>query len=205
MFFSAITFPHQLVEWDQKVFIKLNSEWTNPFFDAITPYLRSPICWAPFYLFLLVFVLMNYRAKGAWWVVFLLCTVALTDLTGTNVFKHVFERPRPCNDPDFYSHVRLLLNHCSPSTSYSFISNHAANHFGMATFIYITFRSILKKWTLIFFLWAILVAYSQVYVGVHYPLDVLAGALVGSVWGYLVAHIFNKQFGFAIFGNQPVE
>ena len=131
---------------------------------------------------------------------FFVTTVALTDMTGTYVFKHSFERIRPCGDPDFYYHVRLLVNHCSGG--YSFISNHAANHFGLATFFFLTAKPLLQRGAWIAFAWAGLVAYSQVYVGIHYPSDVVGGALLGVAFGTLTGTLFNKRHGFAIFGAQ---
>jgi undecaprenyl-diphosphatase len=157
--------------------------------------------WAPLYLFLAVFVLLNFKEKGAWWILFFVSTVALTDLGGTHLFKEHFGRDRPCADPGFYMHVRLLVN--CVGTGNSFISNHAANHFGMAMFFFLTLRPALKKWSWIVFLWAGLIAYAQIYVGIHFPLDVLTGALFGSIIGYGTGKLFNKRYGFAIFDNQP--
>jgi membrane-associated phospholipid phosphatase len=122
-------------------------------------------------------------------------------MAGTYLLKHNIERLRPCNDPDMLMQVRLLLKKCAGG--YSFISNHAANHFGMATFFFLTFRKIIPRFAWIGFAWAALVAYSQVYVGVHYPLDVISGALLGLVIGNLTAHVYNKRLGFTIFDNQP--
>jgi undecaprenyl-diphosphatase len=114
-------------------------------------------------------------------------------VVGAQVFKKGFERMRPCGDPEFSFHVRLLLRHCS--NTYSFVSNHAANHFGIATFAFLTFRGIFRKWMYLAFLWAILVAYAQVYVGVHYPLDVFGGALLGALSGSFTAWAFHKRWG----------
>jgi membrane-associated phospholipid phosphatase len=202
MFFLAVNFWHRLVELDQWLFIKINSDWTNPFLDAVMPFVRNAYNWAPLYLFVLVFVLLNFKTKGLWWVVFFLATVALSDMTGTYVFKKGFERLRPCNDPDFFMQVRLLLNRCGGG--YSFVSNHATNHFGMAVFFFITFRHQFRAWAWIGLCWAALIAYSQVYVGLHYPLDVIGGALLGTAFGISTGTFFNKRFGFAIFGGQPV-
>ena len=194
----AIDFWKKLVQWDQSLFISINSDWTNSVFDVVMPFLRNSLTWAPLYLFLLIFVLVNFKVRGLWWAVFFLSTVALTDMTGTYVFKHAFERLRPCSDPDFFTHVRLLLKQCAGG--YSFTSNHAANHFGMATFFFITFRHLFKIWAWIALCWAAVICYSQVYVGVHYPLDVLAGAMLGLAFGITTGTFFNKRFGIAIFG-----
>ena len=196
-----LTFLQRLEQWDQWLFIQFNSVLTNPVFDGLMPFLRNGQHWAPLYLFLGALVLLNFKSKGAWWILFFIATVAITDMTGTYVFKHGFHRSRPCNDPDFFFHVRLLVKQCGGG--YSFTSNHAANHFGMAAFFFITFRPVLKKWAWIGFLWAALIAYAQVYVGLHYVSDVLAGALLGLLAGSITGRLFNKRYGFSIFDNQP--
>lgn len=199
--FLQIPFLEILKDWDQWLFRQINSGLTNPVFDQLMPFLRNGTHWAPLYLFLGVFVLINFRNKGGWWILFFIATVALTDMTGTYLFKHNFERLRPCRDPDFFFHVRLLVNQCSGG--YSFTSNHAANHMGMATFFFITFYPIFKKWAWLAFLWAVLIAYAQVYVGVHYPSDVLIGGFIGLLAGTLTGKLFNNRYGFTIFDNQP--
>jgi undecaprenyl-diphosphatase len=200
MNFSAINFWQKIIQWDKSLFEKINGDWANPFFDAVMPFLRNSLSWVPLYMFLLVFVLMNFKVKGIWWALLFLSTVALTDMVGTYVFKHGFERLRPCSDPDFVDHVRLVLKQCAGG--YSFTSNHAANHFGMATFFFVTFRHLIKKWVWVGLFWAACICYAQVYVGVHYPLDVIVGALLGLAFGISTGTIFNKRFGFAIFDNQ---
>jgi membrane-associated phospholipid phosphatase len=190
------------VEWDRSLFVKLNSEWTNPLFDAVMPWLRHSAIWAPLYLFILFFVVLNFKTRSSWWILFFITTVALTDMTGTYVFKHNFERFRPCSGHDIDLYVRLLLEKCSGG--YGFVSNHAANHFGMAAFFYFSFRKIIPHFAWLGFVWAGLIAYAQVYVGVHYPLDVICGALLGIFSGLFTGYIFNKRFGFAIFENQPI-
>lgn len=200
MVLLAITFWEKMIEWDKWLFIQINSHWTNSFFDATMPFIRNPLCWVPLYLFIFLFAVLNFKTKGIWWVVLFLSTIALTDMTGTFAFKQTFQRLRPCADPELAFQVRLLLKQCGRN---SFISNHAANHFGMATFFFFTFRHLLKNWVWVPYIWAAVIAYSQVYVGVHYPADVLCGALLGFIFGYASATLFNKRFGFVIFGNQP--
>ena len=91
------------------------------------------------------------------------------------------------------SHVRLLLDHCSGG--YSFTSSHATNHFGFSVYVFVTLRSIFHKWSYLFLFWAASVSYAQVYVGVHYPLDILCGALIGATIGYATSQIFIRKAG----------
>lgn len=184
-----------MIQWDHDLFVQVNSKWANPFFDAIMPFLRNSTNWIPFYFFLLLFVLFNFRIKAYWWIIFFLATVALTDMTGTNVFKYGIERIRPCNNPDMLEDLRLLVR--CPS-GYSFTSNHAANHFGMATFLFLTFRRLFGNRMLLIFLWAGSICYAQVYVGVHYPSDIAGGMLLGILAGVITGFLYNKFFGLPV-------
>ena len=189
-----------LVDADRWLFKKINSTWTNDFFDSLFPFLREGNHWLPVYVFLFFFVTLNFK-NGWWWAVFYTCTVAITDLSGTNLFKHRIERFRPCADPDFMEQVRLILDRCGGG--YSFISNHAANHFGMAAFTYLTFRKVFHTpYLRLIFLWPLLVSYAQVYTGLHYPTDVFCGGLWGLLIASVIARFFNKRYGIAIFDNQ---
>jgi undecaprenyl-diphosphatase len=199
LLFIQLAFLQTLKQWDQWLFIQINNQQSNSFFDSVMPYIRNSFYWAPVYLFLLLFVTINFKGRGWWWVLFFLCTVSLTDIASSQILKVVFERLRPCQDPDFLQNVRLLVNRCSGG--YSFTSSHAANHFGMATYFFISFRKYFKSWTWLAFLWAGIVAYAQVYVGVHYPFDVLGGAFVGVFFGLITGSFFNKKFGFVTFGK----
>lgn len=198
---TAVSFWQTILKWDRALFEKINGDWANSLFDTVMPFLRISLNWAPLYLFLFVLVLHNFRVKGLWWALFFLVTVSLTDMTGTYVFKHNVERLRPCRDPEFMEHVRMVLDGCAGG--YSFISNHAANHFGMGVFFFITFRNIIGKWAWLGLIWAASIAYAQVYVGIHYPTDVLGGAVLGLIFGLSTGMLFNKRFGFAIFDKQP--
>lgn len=188
-----------LIGWDKKLFIFINSSMANPVFDAVLPYFRYPYNWAPLYFFFIAFALINFKKKGLWWVLFLIVSFACADMIGTHLFKHVFERLRPCNDPFFRFHVRLLVEGCS--TGYSFVSNHAINHFALASFFYFSTKDIIPRYAWIAWLWAALIGFAQVYVGVHYPFDVLVGAFLGINIGALVYFLLFKKLSFPIFDN----
>jgi undecaprenyl-diphosphatase len=176
--------------WDTALFLQLNTVLTNPVFDLILPYWRNANTWVPLYLFLIVFSVLNFRRKALFWILGAIVTVVLTDQISSSVFKPFFERPRPCNEPLLISHVRLLLDHCSGG--FSFTSSHAANHFGLAMFIVMTLQPLLKSYRYLFLIWAAIISYAQVYVGVHFPLDVFAGAIIGIAVGYLNSKLYYK-------------
>lgn len=197
--FTFLNIWDGVVSWDRSVFRVINSDWSNSLFDAVLPWLRQAYTWAPLYVFVLVFMIINYRRNSFWWIIFFLVAVAAADLTGTYIFKYNFKRPRPCLDPLLADYIRMRIK-CS--FGYSFTSNHAANHFAMATYFFITLRKQLPRWAWMGFPWAFAVIYAQVYVGAHYPLDVICGSLLGIISGLITGYTFNKQFGIAIFGNQ---
>jgi membrane-associated phospholipid phosphatase len=185
-----------LTDVDRWLLKKINGEWTNGFFDHIFLLFRLSWFWFPLYLFLFLVAVFNFKKNWWWWIILFVCTVALTDMTGTRLFKHLIPRYRPCSDPDFFSNVRMLLENCAGGNS--FISNHAANHFGMATFVFFTLRHYFNKYFYFIWLWPILVCYAQLYVGVHYPSDIIAGAIIGMLLGFLTASIFNKRFASSV-------
>jgi undecaprenyl-diphosphatase len=114
-------------------------------------------------------------------------TVALTDSIAAQVMKPLFGRLRPCHDPEMQV---LLRNLVGCGGLYSMPSNHAANHFGLAAFWYFSIRNINGgKWRWLW-LWAALICYAQVYVGKHYPFDILVGAVFGTLVGWGMARLF---------------
>jgi undecaprenyl-diphosphatase len=178
---------------DKALFGILNYRISNPVFDAIMPFIRNQHTWSPFYLFMLVFILVNFKSNTAWWVFFAAGTVILSDFISSDIIKdHIF-RLRPCNDPALAGHIHVLVNYRPQSSS--FTSSHATNHFAMASFFYYTLRRFIGKWSWLFFGWAFLICFAQVYVGVHYPFDVASGGAIGFVLGYLSASSFNKNYG----------
>lgn len=198
---AYIPLPDWFVNADRRIFYEINMRWANDFFDWLMPVLRNSFTWAPLYFFLILFAVLNFKKTGWWWLLFAVCTVAVTDLTGARVFKAGFERLRPCQDAEMVNFVRLVLGRCSGG--YSFVSNHAINHFGIAAFVFFTFRSFFKPaW--LFFVWAAMIGFAQIYVGVHYPFDVLCGALLGLGIGAGTAWFFNKNHKFPTFEYQTI-
>ncbi len=190
---SVQVFLSNILDLDRELFFKINSSWTNSFLDGVFPWWRDATTWIPLYLFLLLFIFLNFGWKAWPWLLSLIITVSLTDQLSSNLLKNWVNRPRPCSDDLIRMHVNLLINRC-PSSG-SFPSSHAVNHFGVAVFFYMTLRKYLGKWSFLFFVWAATISYGQVYVGVHYPLDIIGGAIIGSIIGYLTASIFLRKIG----------
>lgn len=191
--FTKAALMDYLAEADRFLFKLINSRWNNSVFDALAPFIRNSMTWVPLYLFLILLVFSNYRHNRWWWLAFAAGTAILTNFISSDLIKENVMRLRPCNDPEMAGSIRFLLNYRPQSSS--FTSSHATNHFGIAMFLHCTLGRLMGKWTLLFFAWALVIVYAQVYVGVHYPFDVLAGALIGSVLGYLSARSYEKQYG----------
>lgn len=189
----TISVWQRINELDKWLFVKLNHNFANPVFDAVLPFFRDSYFWAPFYIFILAFMMLNYGKKGLWWSLAFICTVSLTDSIGTYIFKIHVQRLRPCQDPAFFQNVRLVVHQCAGG--YSFLSNHAANHFGLATFMVFTFKDVFKRWIYLLYLWAVVIAFAQVYVGVHYPGDVAGGMVLGTLIGLFTAWMSNRYVG----------
>lgn len=171
-----------LLYQDARLFESINQGLASDWLDSLLLFWRNKYSWIPAYLLLLVFWIKRY----GWltWVLglFLLLTVALADTASSQWVKKSVQRQRPCNDIE--QPVRVVVP-CGPG--YSFTSSHATNHFAIAVFVWLTLRRRFRGWGLPLLFWAGMVAFAQVYVGVHYPLDVLAGALLGSAIGALGA------------------
>ena len=183
----------QLIHLDKELFKLINGQWTNPFFDWIMPWLRNSTVWIPFYLFMLLLIAINFKKQAFWIIAFGIITITLTDGISSKIMKPYFDRLRPCNDPDMASMLRFLM-HYRPGNG-SFTSSHAANHFGLAMFLYMALKKYFGSWLLLLFVWAFFISYAQVYVGVHYPGDIVGGAVLGCLLGYGTAYILNRFSG----------
>jgi len=196
-YFLLQSFFHRLLqtilEWDSWLFLKINTILTHPLLDKIFPLWRDSELWVPFYLFLIVLAIVNFGKKAGSWILFAIINVALTDQASSSLIKNWFARIRPCNEELLVGKMRLLLEHCSGG--FSFTSSHATNHFGFAMFVFLTTRHLFGKWGRWLFVWAATISYGQVYVGVHYPIDIVFGALLGSGIGALTAGYYNRKIG----------
>ncbi len=161
---------------------------TNDVFDAVIPWLREPVFWAPIYLFIIGFCLFNFGKKGYFVIVFLSLAAGSSDFISNTIIKKNVERIRPCRALE--SDEVITRVHCG--SGYSFTSNHAANHFAISWYLIFLLPSSRRALKFVLGIWAFAVSFAQVYVGVHYPLDVISGALLGICIAYLWSVLFRK-------------
>ena len=181
----------QLKVLDQSIFILINSIWNNDFLDFVLPLARNKFLWIPLYLFLASFLVLNFKWKGLIVALYMVGTIVISDQLSSTLIKPIIERVRPCNDTSFNQYVTLRLPHCGGGKSMP--SSHATNHFAIAIFCGLVFFRFNRLILPFAFCWALLISYAQVYVGVHYPFDVIAGALIGILIGITTAIICKRQ------------
>jgi membrane-associated phospholipid phosphatase len=181
---------HWLDHLDKILFIIIHNDADQKLLDDILPLLRNPTTWIPLYVFMFYYFLQKMGSKVWLFVLFTLILIALTDSFAAQILKPFFERLRPCHDPELQPFLRNIVE-CGGM--YSMPSNHAANHFALATFWYWSvFLLSGKKWKWLW-VWAVLICYAQVYVGKHYPSDILMGAILGFITGNVMAKIFERM------------
>jgi undecaprenyl-diphosphatase len=186
----------KLIEWDKKLLLFLNSfraSWLDPIVLIVT----ETFFWLPLYLFLLYVVIKTFRKES--WIALLgiTTTIVLTDRITSGFMKPFFQRLRPSREPSLEGLVQLAQSFSGEVYTgglYGFASSHAANTFGTAMFFWLLFRKT-KPWVIWLFPWAVVMTYTRIYLGVHYPGDILVGGLLGLLcgWaGYLVFRTIKK-------------
>ncbi|MCW3102772.1 MAG: bcrC [Bacteroidetes bacterium] len=171
---------------DTQLFLFLNSRH-NSFFDPIMFWASHRYFWIPLYVLFFALAWKHYGKKV--WLVALAAVllIVLSDQISVHAFKNVFLRYRPCHNLVIQDQVHL---NDGRGGMYGFISSHAANTFALAMFLCLLFRGKIKYFGLFVFIWATFVSYSRIYNGVHYPADVLGGAIVGMGIGIVVYKLF---------------
>jgi membrane-associated phospholipid phosphatase len=182
-----MSFIDFLKRLDKIFFLLINHDSSYHYLDTIMLVARNPLTWIPLYLFMIWYFLKKSGSRAWQIILFSVVNLAVTDSVST-LFKNIFERARPCYDAEISGLVRHLID-CGGE--YSFPSSHAANHFGLATFWFWCILKITgKKWNWLW-IWASLICYAQIYVGKHFPSDIVAGALLGMLIGTAMSKMYE--------------
>ena len=170
--------------WDEQLFLYLNSQhmdWLDPIMNMLT----EKLTWVPLYAFFLFLIIKHFKKGSIWIVAGVGLAILIADQSTSGFMKPFFERLRPCHDPRFEG---MVFNYGGCGGMYGFASSHAANSFALAVYLNLIFYKKLKGigWM---FLWAAVISFTRIYVGVHYPIDIFAGAIVGLILGFLTAYL----------------
>ncbi len=174
----------KILSIDIELFIFLNGLGSETY-DGLWLKITSQFNWIPLFIVLLYFIFKKIGAKQTFYLLFFVAVlITVTDQT-TNLFKFTFQRLRPCNNPDINSFIRVV----QVRSSFSFFSGHASNTMAVAIFLYLVLKKHFKYFSFLF-LWPLIFGYSRIYLGLHYPVDILSGYLCGFIYGFLMYKIY---------------
>ena len=179
---------NSIAEIDSDLFLFLNGLHADGL-DGVMIAITNMWVWLPLYLLLIYWTVRQY-GKRCWWVFLAVVVVVLcSDQLASHVCKPLFQRLRPCYNIDFQD--LIYLPNGKAGGKYGFVSSHAANTFSVATFLTAALTKY-RPWTaIVLFLWAFLSSYSRIYIGFHYPGDIIAGAVLGVLVGMVVWKLFQ--------------
>jgi undecaprenyl-diphosphatase len=167
-----------LLELDKEIFLLLNS-FHSPLLDPVMLFITERAVWLPLYLYLTYLIFKDFGKDGWLVLIGITLSIILADQITSSFMKPYFARLRPSYEPAMQSVIHLVDDYKSGG-KFGFASSHAANTFGTATFLFFIFRKA-RPWIVLLFAWAALVTYSRVYLGVHYPGDIIVGSLIGMI------------------------
>lgn len=182
----------KILKYDTELFLYLNNLGTETW-DWLWLLITDKLTFVPLYALLLFLLYKKYGWKAL--IVFVVVVALMITFTDqiTNVFKRGFERPRPCREADLIDQMRSIAVRCG---KYGFFSGHSSNSMAAAVFAGLMLRPYYKNAIFILLFWSAVVAYSRIYVGVHYPIDIVCGLTFGAISGFLFyklgAYILNR-------------
>lgn len=177
-----------LREWDQELFIYLNNLGSDNF-DAFWIFVTKIESWTFLFVFFILIIFKFYKKKEAFWVATFTILTFLVSFGLKYITKTSVQRLRPNNVPELSETIRVLQF----PLDFSFFSGHASVSFAVTTFVVFSLRKFIK-WVYFFYVWPILFSLSRIYVGVHFPSDIIVGAIIGLLIGYFMYLLHKKIF-----------
>lgn len=174
-------------DWDTKTFLYLNSKH-NSFFDVIMYWASDKFFWIPFYLVLLIIIIRHFKKRSVLVLLHIAALITASDQLASDLIKNTVKRLRPSHEAALQQFIHL--SKAGAGGPYGFVSSHASNSFALCVFLCMVLSHAFRPLKFILLFWALLVSYSRIYNGVHYPADVCAGALLGSILGWLFSKIY---------------
>jgi undecaprenyl-diphosphatase len=179
-----------LTALDKKIFLIFNS-WHAPWLNPLMTFFSSQLIWLPFIALIIFLASKRLEGKSLYiFILFLILTIIATDVTSSYILKNLVERLRPCRVPE----IKALLNNFGQKCGgrFGFVSSHAANSVCIISFTFLVFKLKSFKYQ---FIWIIplIVSISRIYLGVHYPGDLIGGAVVGITWAFIFALMFKNK------------
>lgn len=176
----------KIIALDKKLLVYLNG-LGSPTYDNLWLIITKQAYWTPFFLFLAYLIYKKIGIKNLGIIMLFIAVILLCCNTSVEFFKATFHRLRPCNDPEIKDIIRIVHQ----SDSYSFFSGHASNSMATMMFLYLILKKY-YKYIFLIFLYPLIFAYSRIYLGVHFPTDILTGYVFGAVFGITFYAIYKK-------------
>lgn len=177
-----------LLELDERLLLFING-LNTPWLDSAMFLLTNGKIWIPLFLFTVIFILVKYKSKGFFILLFVGLVITLGDQISSALLKPLVGRLRPSHERHLEGILHIVNNY--KGGLYSFVSSHATNSFSVATMLWLLLGK-QYRWISIFFGWAVIFSFTRVYLGVHYPADIIAGAILGILISLSVYWFFNK-------------
>lgn len=170
-----------LLQWDTTTMHWINSGWSHPILDVLLTAARNKYIWLPLYVLVVSWILYNLSVRqSVYTLLFLAVSIFAADTISSKLIKYQVKRARPCQE---WRMTPPVIVRTACGSGYSFTSSHATNHFCLAAYLVTVFGAYMRRWRHLWWLWAAVISIAQVYVGLHYPLDIMAGGLLGAIIG----------------------
>lgn len=177
-----------ITDIDTKLLLNINGSHT-PFWDDFMIYTTDQKSWIWLFAVILISIIYFKKKDSFWTILPLIVAIVIADHTASSLFKPLFERFRPCHDPEL-QHLLYQPIGFGCGGKYGFFSSHATNSFALSTFLMLTLKKKYKFWAVPMFVWAILFSFSRIYLAKHFPSDVIVGAIVGTLISWGVFNLF---------------